>query len=85
MSQPDIVFKHGSCSAAVFSKEVARGDKRFQVRNVSFQKRYRDRNGEWQGTSTLEVNDIPKAILVLEKAYDYLTSGDHREGEKEEQ
>lgn len=85
LSPPEIIFKHGRCCAAIFAKEIRRGDKKFLVRNVSFQKHYRDRNGEWQSTSTLDVNDIPKAVLVLSKAYDYLTSGDHRDEEKEGQ
>ena len=84
MGQPDIVFKHGSCNAAVFSKEVTRGDRTFQSRSVSFQKSYRDKNGEWQTTSYLDVNDLPKAVLVLNKAFDYLTSNGHREVEEEE-
>ena len=85
MAQPDIVFKHGACNAAVFSKEVTQGERTFQVRSVSFQKRYRDKNGEWQTTSYLDVNDLPKAILVLQKSYDYLTSGgfEQREGDEE--
>ncbi len=84
MAQPDIVFKHGACHAAVFSKEVTRGEKTFQVCSVSFQKRYLDKNGEWQTASYLDVNDLPKAALVLSKAFDYLTSGGHREEESEE-
>ena len=70
MAQPDIVFKHGHCTAAIFTKEVTRGERSFQARSVSFQKRYLDKNGEWQTSSYLDVNDIPKAILVLQKSYD---------------
>lgn len=84
MAQPDIVFKHGRCTAAVFSKEVTRGERTFQVYSVSFQKRYLDKNGEWQTSAYLDVNDLPKATLVLSKAYDYLTSNGHREEEGEE-
>lgn len=85
MAQPDIVFKHGACNAAIFSKEVTRGERTFQVRSVSFQKRYRDKNGEWQTSSYLDVHDLPKAVLVLNKAYDYLTSNGHRDAEEDEQ
>ncbi|OGG46353.1 MAG: hypothetical protein A3F84_13505 [Candidatus Handelsmanbacteria bacterium RIFCSPLOWO2_12_FULL_64_10] len=86
MAQPDIVFKHGRCSAAVFSKEITRGEKTFQAKSVSFQKRYLDKNGEWQTSSYLDVNDIPKAVLVLNKAYDYMTSSNgHRDAEEDEQ
>lgn len=83
MALPDIIFKHGSCNAAVFSKEVTRGDRTFQARSVSFQKRYRDKNGEWQSTSYLDVHDLPKAVLVLNKAYDYCTSNGHTDDEQE--
>jgi hypothetical protein len=85
MAQPDIVFKHGRCSAAVFSKEIERKGKVFQVKSVSFQKRYLDKNGEWQTSSYLDVNDLPKAALVLSKAYDYLTSGGQREESNEDE
>jgi hypothetical protein len=84
LAQPDIVFKHGHCTAAVFSKEVTKGDRTFRVSSVSFQKRYLDKNGEWQTSSYLDVNDIPKAVLVLQKAFDYLTSSGFRDEEDEQ-
>ena len=74
MSHPEIVFRHGACSASIFVNEHSRGEERFTVRTVVFQRRYKDQNGEWQSTSGLNVNDIPKATLVLTKAYEYLTS-----------
>lgn len=85
MAQPEIVFKHGRCQAAVFSKETTtREGMTLQVRSVSFQKRYLDKNGEWQTSFYLDVNDLPKAVLVLQKAFDYLTSGGCRdEGDEE--
>ena len=72
--QPEIVFRHGACSASIFVNEVARGEHIFKARSVAFQRRYLDTHGEWQSTSNLRVNDIPKAILVLQKSYEYLTS-----------
>ena len=74
MSQPEIVFRHGACSASIFVNEMKRGQDIFTVRTVAFQRRYRDKNGDWQNASSLGVNDIPKAILVLKKSYEYLTS-----------
>ena len=84
MSQPEITFRHGGCNASVFVNEYQRGEKTFQVRTVSFQRRYRDKNGEWQTANSLNVNDIPKAMLVLHKAYEYLTSNGHAEAEEAE-
>lgn len=82
MAQPEITFRHGSCSASVFENEYNRGEETFSVRTVSFQRSYRDKQGEWQRTSSLHVNDIPKAILVLNKAYEYLTSNGQAEVEE---
>ena len=82
MSQPEITFRHGACSASVFANEYVRGEETFTVRTVAFQRRYRDKDGQWQSTSSLGVNDIPKAVLVLQKTFEYLTSN-CREGEWE--
>ena len=38
------------------------------------QRRYKDQDGQWQSTNSLDVNDIPKAILALSQAYTYLVS-----------
>ncbi len=83
MAQPEITFRHGACSASIFQKDYQRGEESFSVRNVSFQRRYRDKNGDWQTTNSLNVNDIPKAVVVLNKAYEYLTSNGHAEAEVE--
>ena len=83
MSQPEITFRHGPCSASVFSNEYERGEEKFTVRSVAFQRRYQDKDGNWQTTNSLKVNDIPKACLVLQKAYEFLTSNGTPEEEEE--
>ena len=39
---------------------------------VKLERRYKDRNDAWQSTNALHINDIPKAQLLLEKAYEHL-------------
>ena len=67
MTAPDVVFKHGSCMALIF----------FEQANIKvvFRKRVLDSNGEWIDARSLDVDDLPKAVLVLSKAFDYLTAG----------
>ena len=84
MAQPEIVFRHGSCSASIFTNEYERGEDKFSVKSVAFQRSYRDKEGKWQTSSSLKVNDIPKAVLVLNKAFEYLTSNGHAEAEADE-
>ncbi len=84
MSQPEITFRHGQCSASVFENEYERGDRKFSVRTVSFQRRYQDKDGQWQTTTSLKINDIPKAVLVLQRAYEFLTANDNYHDERED-
>lgn len=74
MTKPEKVFKAGNCQASVFMHEIQKGDKKIKVPNVSFQKRYRDEKGNWQGTGNLGINDVPKAVFVLEEAYKWCLS-----------
>jgi hypothetical protein len=45
----------------------------FTRESISVQRVYRDKEGAFKTTTSLNVNDLPKAILVLQKAFDYLT------------
>lgn len=44
-----------------------------EYRTVSFDRRYKDKSGEWKSTNSLRINDLPKAVVVLNKAFEYLT------------
>ncbi|MCH8329037.1 MAG: hypothetical protein IIB81_01445 [Nanoarchaeota archaeon] len=70
---PEKKFSTGALVATVWENQGKNkeGDD-VSFRTVSFQRRYMDKNGEWQSTSTLRINDLPKASLVLQKAYEYL-------------
>ena len=72
-SGPEKLFQHGGVKAAIFYNEYEKDGERFTKSRVSVQKVYRDKEGMFKTTSNLDVNDLPKAILVLQKAFDYLT------------
>ena len=73
-SHPEKTFRAGLLSASVFRNTVTVGDEQRVIPKVTFQKRYRKPDGEWATTGSLDVHELPKAILVLEKAYEYLVS-----------
>ena len=81
MGLPEKKFSVGCIQVAIWENEGKEGNK-FQT--VSFDKRYKDKNDEWKSSSSLKANDIPKAILALQKAYEYLSlkEPETREGEK---
>ena len=84
MAQPEITFRHGLCSASIFENEYKRGEESFTVRTVSFRRSYLDKDGNWQTSNSLRVNDIPKAVLVLNKAYEFLTSNSQTDAEADD-
>jgi hypothetical protein len=73
MAQPEKRFKAGSCEAAVFENEITRDGNTITVKKVAIQKRYKTQDDEWKSTHSLDQNDIPKMMLALSKAYEYLT------------
>ena len=81
MPKPEKRFRCGGCEAAVFENEMNRGGKTMKIKKVSFQKRYKSMDGEWKSTNSLDINEIPKAILALSKAYEYLVIWESAEEE----
>ena len=78
-SKPIKDFRSGPVQASIWRNEVEKDGRSFRIRKVVFQKRYKDGNGEWRTSQSLDENDIPKAILALADAYDYLTGGEQDE------
>jgi hypothetical protein len=82
MAQPEKRFKAGSCEAAVFENEIVRDGQTISVKKVAIQKRYKDKDNEWKSTHSLDQNDIPKMMLALSKAYEYLTLREDKPNEE---
>ncbi|MBT4651463.1 hypothetical protein HOC13_02970 [Candidatus Woesearchaeota archaeon] len=66
---PEKKFRAGSISATVWLNKSQEGK---EYRTISIDRNYKDKNDEWQSTNSLRVNDLPKARVVLQKAYEYL-------------
>lgn len=66
---PHKTFKAGAIEATVCSNETAKG----AYTTVRISRSYKDPSGERKRSSSLRVSDLPRATLVLTKAYEYLT------------
>ena len=73
-NKPEKVFKVGPVRASVFQNKIVHNGKPVQFPKVVIEVRYKDKNGEWKGTNSLSVNDLPKAILALQQAYEHITT-----------
>jgi len=66
-------FRSGALSVAIWENETLGDDGQPRsFKTVSFERSYKDKNGEWKSSNSLRVNDLPKAALILSKAYEYL-------------
>ena len=72
-NKPETVFKVGAVRAVIFRNTIQKNGQEIQLPKVVLEVRYKDKAGKWQGTNSLSINDIPKAILALQKAFAYLT------------
>lgn len=65
---PEKKYRAGAIQATIWNNKT----KEFEYRTVSLERSYKDKTGTWKSTGVLRVNDLPKAQLVLAKAYEYL-------------
>ena len=84
MSKPEQVFKMGAVRASVFRNSMMRDGKSVSIGKVIIEVRYKDKSGEWKGTNSLSLNELPKAITALQKAYEYLLEHAKPEDEQPE-
>jgi len=73
MSKPETVFKIGAVRASIFQNIIEKNGQSIKLPKVVIEVRYKDKTGQWQSTNSLSINDLPKAILALQKAFEYLT------------
>lgn len=76
-NQPEARFTAGAISATVWQNASSGKDgQQMSYYTVSLQRSYKNREGNWQHTSSMRLNDLPKATLVLSKAYEFLVFKD---------
>lgn len=65
---PIAKFSAGSIQVSVWQNETKEGN---AFHSVSIQKNYKV-GEQWKSTNSMKLNEIPKAILALQKAYEHL-------------
>ena len=71
-NKPEITFKVGAVRASIFRNVIASNGRLIPLPKVVIEVRYKDKTGQWNGTNSLSLNDLPKAVLALQKAFEYL-------------
>ena len=55
--------------------ETTRTGQPFERKKCTVERVYKGSDGAWKSTGSLDANDVPKAILVLSRAYAYMQEG----------
>ncbi len=69
---PEKKFRAGPVAATVWKNTGVRDGQAVEFRTISLDRGYKDRNDVWQNTSSMRLNDLPRAMIVLQKAYEHL-------------
>jgi hypothetical protein len=80
-NQPEKKIRSGAISATIWNNEQDTPNGKVAYKTVSFERTYKDKNGQWQVTNKLRGADIPRAVLVLNKAYEHISLGEDAEAE----
>lgn len=71
--EPVKKFSTGTITASVWENEgIGQDNKPTTFNSVTFQKRYKGKDGEWATANSYNVSDLPKLKIVLDEAYKYL-------------
>lgn len=72
-NQPVKKLRAGAISVSVFKNNgKGRNGEATTFNSVVLQKRYKDKNGDWQTSNSFNVNDLPKAAMLMTKVYELI-------------
>ena len=73
-SGPEKIIMVGPCRVSIFRNICLKDGKEIEIPKVVLEVRYKDKHGRWCGTQGITLREIPKAILALQQAFEYLLS-----------
>ena len=90
-NKPEKKIVAGAICASIWKNNAKdKKGKTIEFHKVTLERRYKD-GEEWKSTNSYSVNDIPKAVVAMQKAYEYLVlkntegNGDSEENAEEEE
>ena len=67
---PVAKFRAGQVSSALWENQIQVKGAAVTILKATVQRRYKDRDGNWQSSSSFSRNEIPLAIHCLRKAFE---------------
>jgi hypothetical protein len=73
-AKPEKEIRVGAVRAAIWSNQYhTSSGSFFSSHKVTIERVYKDMHGNIKSTNSFDTNDLPKAILAMKKAFEYLT------------
>lgn len=73
-------FSTGAISVAVWENTRKGDDGEESVSyGIVLERSYKDAQDKWQRTNSMRLNDLPKAVLLLGKAYEFVVMSDNKD------
>ncbi len=77
-------FSAGSVSCALWPNQANVNGRPTTIVKATIERRYKDASCEWKSTTSFSRNEIPLAIFVLGKAFEYLCNRPNGDESSEE-
>ena len=78
---PVAKFRAGQISSAVWRNEIQVKGKAVTILKATVQRRYKDREGNWQSSGSFARNEIPLAIHCLQQAFEKIIETQHEDSD----
>ena len=78
---PVAKFRAGQVASAVWQNTIQVKGKAITVLKATVQRRYKDKDGNWQSSGSLGRNEIPLAIYCLQKAFEKIIETQHEDSD----
>ena len=72
MTRPLMRFKAGAIECAVWENSTTQDGRPAPLLKATIERRYRDRNGRWQSTTSFTRNEIALARHLLQQAFAWI-------------
>ena len=72
-TSPEKIIMIGPCRVSIFRNLIIKDGEEFELPKVVLEVRYKDKTGRWKSTSAITLREMPKAILALQQAFEYLS------------
>ena len=76
---PVAKFRAGQVSSAVWQNTIQVKGKAITVLKATVQRRYKDKEGNWQSSGSFSRNEIPLAIHCLQQAFEKIIEAQHED------